>query len=108
MRRYFSILSLVLVTFALGVKAFVPFAEVERNHSKIQLGLSEGMEMEVEANETTAEKSQFDGPLLPWMALPSVQLLVTPVSYALGTTQVADQAATITLKQYLRFGVFRI
>jgi hypothetical protein len=108
MRRYFAILSLVLVTFALGAKAFIPFAEVERNHSKIQLGLSEGMEMEVEANESTAEKSEFDGPFLPWMSLPSVQLLITPVLFAQGSAQVAEQEATITQKQYLRFGVFRI
>lgn len=108
MRRYFAILSLVLVSFALGVKAFVPFAEVERNHSKIQLGLSEGVEMEVETNESTAEKSQFDGPFLPWMSLPSVQLLTTTVLFAQGTTQVAEQEATITQKQYLRFRVFRI
>lgn len=108
MRRYFAILSLVLVTFALSVKAFVPFAEVERNHSKIQLGLSEGVEMEVETFESAAEKSQFDGPFLPWMALLSVQFLPAPVLHALGCTQVTEQEATITQKQYLRFRVFRI
>lgn len=109
MRKSFAIISLVLITFALSAKAFLPFSGVERHGSKFQLSLNEALEMEVEESKSQDDKIDFDGPLLSWMVgLPVDVFECLPTVIPAQERPEAAQLGFHAQKQYLLFGVLRI
>ena len=110
MRRYFAILSLVLISLALGAKSFIPFAEFDHHDHPFQLGLVEGLEVESELGEGEYQddKVKFDGPQLDGVYVSDVQLGLLPDRQACTVLESHRGAFAPHCKPYLLFGVLRL
>jgi hypothetical protein len=110
MRKYFSILSLVLITSALCAKAFIPFVEFERLGGKLQLGWIESLEFEAELEESAEQddKLRLDGPSLAGLPMLAAHCVSHPAIQS--SEECMGRRAHIHphCLPYLLFGVLRL
>lgn len=103
-------LTLVLISLALGAKAFIPFAEFDHLDHPFQLGLVEGLEVESELGESEYQDDKFklDGPEFDGAYVSEVQLGLLPTRQACTVLESHRGAFAPHCKSYLLFGVLRL